>query len=415
MRTIVSDLTVTLAAGATSSPAHNIVLQDGSPATPFLVMPLSGTPIVVTSITNTVVNFSNPSAVEQTAIFRCTRDPMINATEPTPRGWSGAADTSALQTVFVWREGAATLGNVYGTWAALYADLILTEGPKIIQLDSSANGGLSFSLPAGGPYDVSDVTWVSLGYTFFFEVGTLAIPTGASITARVMTISDDTNIVLTSAGVAWDVATDTRLYIENGGSLSNNSGGTPMTLSAGDLVVVGSNGTFGSTGFLPIISLALGTTLTFYGHSGFVVAEDTLDDGGLMIPVEFNALDSGVLWNNQTNLSGATTYTSSAQLTWVEAPHRVDAAPGNQQADDCIIVTTSTAPGDLVNLRSAASQEGKIIIVKSGAGSTFSLSVVPTGGDTIDGSAAYALGSANNSVTLVAASALGGWLIIAKS
>lgn len=90
-------------------------------------------------------------------------------------------------------------------------------------------------------------------------------------------------------------------------------------------------------------------------------------------------------------------------------------AGGSVAANDgytCIF--SSSAPTNIALLTTAASSKGLITTIKSHSGSTSSLTVVPQGGDTIDGAANYPLPTANKSVT-IQSDGISNWMVIAAT
>lgn len=66
--------------------------------------------------------------------------------------------TGVPETNFVFRPGGVTQGNVYATWAPLYAAINgLVQGPVTIYLDDHLSGGAGCVIPAGA-YNFSPVT-----------------------------------------------------------------------------------------------------------------------------------------------------------------------------------------------------------------------------------------------------------------
>lgn len=131
------------------------------------------------------------------------------------------------QTTFVYRPGGVAGGNVYTSWAALYAALNAVDGPCVVQLDNSAGAVL---IPAG-TYDLLDVKLIGLG-----------------------------GKLLTQANLAEGVIFQNLAYI--GGSLnliSNANVTSAMTISAlGQLLVVDDISSFGSIGTAPFIHVGAG-------------------------------------------------------------------------------------------------------------------------------------------------------------
>ncbi len=416
MKVSVSDVSVVnLAPGASVALAHGIVLQDGSSAAPYDVVPFSASPITVSAISNTTITFTNPSNVAHTSRFRCTRDPMINEAPPSSVGWGGAADEDSLRTVFVWREGAAaTLGNVYKNFADLYADLILVAGPKVIQLDASANGGLAFTLSTmGSAYNLNSVIWESLGYTFFFGYGYVALANGVTISANQMSVTQNTQFVFNSASVVWSITTPTRLFIEEGSQIHNTGAASPMQVSGGtSLTIIGNNGMFGTNGFTPLVTLAVGSTLRIEAGSGFTVAANCLSDGGVASTIQYVPLDPGATLNPQSGITGSTPVViPMSNFTWNNLIPRQISGTTTQTILDGFIFATIGAIAT-ISLLSTAVQNGRIVVIKNSPTSTAILTVNSTTGQTFDGGPQILL-AVGKSVIITAMNALPGWQTLA--
>ena len=86
---------------------------------------------------------------------------------------------------FVYRPGGVAAGNVYTTWATLYAALSAVAGPKTVAVDNSLAGGPA-TVPTG-LYDLSEVT-LQPG-TSLLNSPTLNFLNGAHLTASQLSIS----------------------------------------------------------------------------------------------------------------------------------------------------------------------------------------------------------------------------------
>lgn len=70
--------------------------------------------------------------------------------------WLPVGAASGTVSVFVFRPGGTTAGNVYATWSELYTDLGSVAGPKIVYIDTS----LAAATIPSGTYALSEVTIV---------------------------------------------------------------------------------------------------------------------------------------------------------------------------------------------------------------------------------------------------------------
>lgn len=130
---LITDITVTLAADAESTVAHNLVGADGTALLPFEVRPDRGTPIVVTATTTTTVSFRNDGDVEATAIFRAWRYHSEMAPGATTSlKWAGTlagGSGSGLIVQFTYAPSAVTntAEGLYATFAPLYTAIQALE------------------------------------------------------------------------------------------------------------------------------------------------------------------------------------------------------------------------------------------------------------------------------------------------
>ena len=72
-------------------------------------------------------------------------------------GGGGTGVENGSQSVFVYKPGGIADNNLYTSWASLYSDLLLIDGPKIIQIDDSVTSPAT--IPSG-TYNLADTTIV---------------------------------------------------------------------------------------------------------------------------------------------------------------------------------------------------------------------------------------------------------------
>lgn len=91
MQQLLNDLAVAaLAAGASSTVAHELTAPDGTGLTPDSVVPDRSSPILVTAVDDTNVTFNNPSTTAQTANFRAWHyHSVIDYPPLAPQLWQG--------------------------------------------------------------------------------------------------------------------------------------------------------------------------------------------------------------------------------------------------------------------------------------------------------------------------------------
>jgi hypothetical protein len=186
---------------------------------------------------------------------------------------------------FVFRPGytGPDFPNIFSTWAELITALALVAGPKTIFFDGT-DGALV--IPAGGPYDMSEVTWLGSLCPAFSSV---TIPDGATF----LNLCNITSLGVTYTGTSGpacsiDLAgTATAAHLDIGASVSC-TGTSPFwsfTDSVGGGAAVALLG-FGASlldGGNPVVDSSAGFSAVFLLGPNSTLDDDTLSGLGKWI------------------------------------------------------------------------------------------------------------------------------------
>jgi len=151
--------------------------------------------------------------------------------QPTP---PATVPPGIVATTFVFRPGGVAGGNVYTTWATLYAAFSAVEGPKWVQVDSS----LAVATVPAGTWDVRDVNWVG----HFGDLGASAqldFADGAKFT-NLSSISQVLSFVSHSTSSVVDVPLGTTyvVYLHEGVNIGCDGTAPFFSVGATNLVLV---------------------------------------------------------------------------------------------------------------------------------------------------------------------------------
>lgn len=113
---------------------------------------------------------------------------------------------------FVWRPGGVAGGNVYTTWASLYAAFSALAGAKTIWVDDSIVSPAIIS--SGGPYNVDGVTFTSRGnFNNGNGAAVVQVESGATMTATYLEVKGLILIESSSSTPVLNVASDVECNI----------------------------------------------------------------------------------------------------------------------------------------------------------------------------------------------------------
>lgn len=146
--------------------------------------------------------------------------------------WSVVSMYGPVQpSTFVFRPGGVATKNVYTSWSTLVAALATVQGPKRIEFDDSLG---AIQIPAGGPYDMTDVEWTGAEGLYGGARPYVQILDGASFT-NLRTFRHNLRVGNSCVAVApiTDVGDTDRIRIVDNVDLFINFGCGPMIEFAG--------------------------------------------------------------------------------------------------------------------------------------------------------------------------------------
>jgi len=124
--------------------------------------------------------------------------------------------SGATSPAFVYQEGGVAAGNVYNTWAALYAAMNAVAGPRVLQIDNSVTSPCV--VPAGA-YNLADVTMVGRG-----TLTLLQLANGVTFTGFPTAIRDALRIDSVSAAAIYvQAAGDKDVILDNRSVLASST------------------------------------------------------------------------------------------------------------------------------------------------------------------------------------------------
>ena len=339
-------------------------------------------------------------------------------TGPTgPSQISGPANTS-----IIYRPGSGLSGpTVFDTWAGVIAELAALRavnngsGTYTILFDDSIV--TPAPVPAG-VFDMTNVTWA--GMLSRAVTVTVAVAEGA-VLLQLRHIVDAIQVTFTGATPpVADFANPFEVFAIDTGTSITSTGTGPFLRNAGPGSVV--------------LALRDGSTITYSGTQVVDVAT-TSTPGFLIVGFSGSSLNSDTI----SGIPG-----SSVQLSWLVSSAQLSedqptfsAAGGaisvenstcrrffstltitsNQNVDPNVIARVDTNGGPVtITLPSAFNNRGLSVIVKDvgGQATTNNITIVPSGGDTVDGAAAQIIAVDRRSLTFTS-DGTSDWLITAAS
>lgn len=176
-------------------------------------------------------NVALPTLTASLPVFTDTSKNLITKTIAAARS---ALNASADRNSFVFRPGGTAGGNVYVTWAALYADLILTSGNRVVFFDNTFTDPVT--IPAGTYTGMSGVVFTSANQVIINSVEVdLAdgvtfdeLPILQSI--NLVSISSSPVISLSGASRTWYLDKESTISSENAEFAKLDSSGVILFL-----------------------------------------------------------------------------------------------------------------------------------------------------------------------------------------
>lgn len=192
---------------------------------------------------------------------------------------------------YVWRPGAPTSGNVFGTFAALYAALSLVDGLKLVAVDTS----LAPAIVPPGIYNMLGVTLVGLEDTVGQTLVTLS--DGAQF-VDLRSTDHFLRIETQTTGAAQMVWTPPGggipafFSLGVGSTLVATTSTPPIQLVANEpMVIVAFDGGTVGDGVLPVVSIPNNGFLSVTGLD-FAILSDNLATGPVGAGLQIQYLDS---------------------------------------------------------------------------------------------------------------------------
>lgn len=380
---LVHDLTVTLAAGASTTVAHTLESASGSGLTPSEIRPDRGTNIIVTSSNTSTITFTNNGLSSETAIFRCWVyfSPGIEPGTAT-LGWQGSSSSSGSSSsgVLVYDPLAVAGGNVYTTPATLAAAAAAISGGKTIYImDSDDDGTVTFGPAATGlnfancafvgPSNKLTITVDIVAGTVFSGFPTSFTNLSVTIPAGLYTVVDTIELLTIDGGVFTG---------PSGASDGITVGGTNvfgLTVKGGAIIQGGTtnSGTFTiAVGALVSVSVydqcqisqtafeGSGTlSVTMYGGAGSVRPQTNAGWLGIQTT---SLLASDIIVYNSAGTAGGNVAT-----TWARAYALAAAQPGIATIE--VVGSAGTIPSGTYDLSriKLTGADGTVLTVLTGA------------------------------------------------
>jgi hypothetical protein len=328
------------------------------------------------------------------------------------------------QTTFVYRPGAiGPTAPIYSSWATLYADYILTDGPVSIEIDDSITSPAV--IPAGA-YTFRHDTVLSGNFTDVESVGSFcnladgvtfvglthvdnALNLRSLSSAPIITATGPTFLTLSKGSLL--TALGTAPFIFN--NLENTTGFVYIALFSGSKLATATDRIVRLEDPLLVGPAVL--ILAIYDEGD--VQSDTIESGGGNVQITPRLLgDSGQFSYNQPNYTTTNpTNSSFVQATrnyWILTFQEEDytALVGELVRCDPVSVgpfKVTLPPADEV-------PPGAWIVVKNITDSSNSITIDPTGADTIDGVSspgAFVIAAARGVATFVS-DGVSEWMVL---
>lgn len=207
--------------------------------------------------------------------------PLIDEIRTLVAGIASAPPTpgTAIQYQYIFRPGGVQTGNVYTTWAALYA-VAQKTGPVLVQVDT-ADGSNPAHITAGvgGPYNLNG--WIFVPTTgpadvLVFDPGaTIASPTFLTF-ANTLTVAYDGGA---AGALAPTAAHPSNVYLLGGATLSCVNPLSPFFHGAGNIILdelssLGGNGNLVATN-------TTGEPLEVYAFNSSTVGDGSVSKSGI--------------------------------------------------------------------------------------------------------------------------------------
>lgn len=320
-------------------------------------------------------------------------------------GGGGGGGSGTGSTALIFKPGSGASGPVvYASWSALMAQLTAMRdagnhnGVFSILFDNSSS---SITIPAG-TYDMTNVEWRGLDTV---TATPIAVAQGAILTK----FRRASGVGITFGGSTspvQDVAAGDRVFFKENASLtcSGSTGFFNLTsLGASSAAFVLDRSIFTNAGTRCVTNA--GSGVVFVVVAGAQLGSNTITGTGTV-----SALVDAISTASETHVSltgftfvpfpvfRAPTRLTSSNLTAIVGENDIDTTSGNK----------------IVTLPAALNNRGSIILVKH-VGTANTITVNPTGSDTIDGAASYTISTVRGSAIFVSnGGSPGDWRIVSE-
>jgi hypothetical protein len=414
--------------GGTTALAHNLRVDGVGLLVPDIALPqFPGAFEVVTATTTTVTlrNLSSPSGDCQVLIeawhpvqrsFAQIPDDGTFKAHLVPQPFSagaGAGGGAGAVPVVVLRPGGVAEENVVTTWANAVALLSLLQGPRILQFDDTI--ATPIVIPAG-TYDMTSVIWAG-GADVYSPV--VQVSEGVVFT-RLRTFDNRVQVEFTGTTPPvsdFDVsspAPDT-VVIDHGSTITTSGAGPFFQLGtaggAGVVFELRQGGAF-LTGTNEVLDLAIAAAQATIAVEGALanLDNDTVSGVALsLLTVQVAAAGVVQAAEDQTGFLGTLTPANATKLR--QYPTAVLIANTVLSATSQIVRVNPTAGAFNVTLPAAVGARGESIVIKNVFPSANVVTVLPTGGDTIDGAVTYPL-SGDHFFAQFASDGVSEWMVV---
>lgn len=301
-------------------------------------------------------------------------------------------------------EPGGSHGNVYVTWAEVMLALATLDGPKCVDFMEDV------SIPAGGPYDMTNVTWRR---SISAPAGDVAVVVADGATFINLANFDgetglgaDFAIVYEGTAAVMVSFSSVPSAIRLKGAVLVAAGSQP--LYSGDLVIAMEDGLIAADSFEVIDTTGGGLAINVM--NGGEIEADTLRGTGIVRVVKIDG--SGTFNASQTNLTSPVQFTNSA--AGFGRPFRggtISSGPTDLSVNQVNRVNP-TGGAFQVNLPPANENSFAWVTIAEVGGSANAVTIAPQGGDTING--ATTIAAARGSRTYVSDSS-GAWVEVASN
>lgn len=305
----------------------------------------------------------------------------------------------------VFQPGGVAAGNVYTSFALLYADLITTKGQRVLEFD---NTFAACVVPAG-TYNMDDVEWV--GKKPGFGAVTVTIANGVTITGlrKFRSLSVTTANGASSPFTDYTTAVQQRIQATQT-AFAVGSGSSPLFVisGVGDVIFdLYESGFYDATIVdYPVQASGTASVQFFLNEQSQITPFVIISAIGTTVQV--NVLSSSASYNANQPLnlsSGFYLINRSVDRHFPSQVYVVADSPFSPNIQELVQIDASGAGAIVVNLPSISGSgdiRGQEIVLKEVSGTlTASITLVPDGVETIDGAASFAFTAGGQAVTIV--------------